>query len=283
MSALPFLFRELLGTIRARSAVSFLLTWLFLFLFLSCVGAFFLLVPSHVEPPGGIDSLPVEEIQAFLSPRLSSASIDALYLEIRERNDVSSIQFRFAQELRPQATGGVLLIAPAGPDQAANLAGFLESVNGVIEILEIRIDPGETDSPLSGTVRIVLLVVLVGSIALAFVFARRGYGELLRAFSGEIRTMRLSGVSERVIVPLVVGLGVLVGLLAGILLLVVLFLLHYTVASQDVPAVWAVGLAGGGRVLGVSFVNLVLGLVLGGLIGLLGVSVLGDRDFDPLP
>ncbi|MBU0596201.1 hypothetical protein KJ567_05925, partial [Candidatus Bipolaricaulota bacterium] len=86
MSALPFLFRELLGTIRARSAVAFLLTWFFLLLFLSCVGAFFLLVPSRIEPPGGIDSLPVEQIQVFLSPRLSSASIDALYLEIRQRD-----------------------------------------------------------------------------------------------------------------------------------------------------------------------------------------------------
>jgi len=283
MSALPFLFRELLGTIRARSAVSFLLTFLFLFLFLACVGAFFLLVPSRVEPPGGIESLSVVEIQVFLSPRLSSASIDALYLEIRERGDVSSIQFRFAQELRPQATGGVFLIAPASPDAAADLAGFLATVNGVTEILEIRADPGETDSPLSGAVRIALLVVLVGSIALAFVFARRGYWELLRAFSGEIRTMRLSGVSERVIVPLVVGLGVLAGLLAGTLLLVVLFLLHYTAASQAPPAAWAAGLASGSRVLGVSLANLLLGLVLGGLIGLLGVSVLGHRDFDPLP
>lgn len=283
MSALPFLFRELLGTIRARSAVAFLLTWILLVVFLACVSAFFLLVPSRVEPPGGIESLPIEELRAYLSPRLSSASIDSLYVDIRARSDVSSIQFRFAQELRPKATGGVFLIRPMRPEQAGELAVILESVNGVTEIEEMRAAPEQTESPLSGVVRIVLLVVLVASIALAFLFARRGYAELLRAFAGEIRTMRLSGVSERVIVPLVVGLGVLVGLLAGILLFVVLFLLHYTVASQAAQAAWAAGLSGVGRVLGVSFVNLLLGVVLGGLIGLLGVSTLGHRDFDPLP
>jgi hypothetical protein len=283
MSSLPYLFRELLGTIRARSAVSFLLTWLCLFLFLGSVAAFFLLVPSRVEPPGGLASLPIEEIRAYLSPRLSSASVDALYLEIREREDIAAIQFRFAQELRPQATGGVFLIEPATPDQAAGLAEFLATVNGVTEVEEIRTDPGETESPLTGPVRIALLVVLVGTIVLAFLFARRGYWELLHAFSGEIRTMRLSGVPEGVIVPLVVGLGALIGLLAGILLLVVLFLLHYTMATATAPPAWEVGLSSGVRVIGVSLVNLLLGLVLGGLIGLLGVSVLGHRDFDPLP
>jgi len=283
MSALPFLFRELLGTIRARSAVAFLLTWLFLFIFLACVSAFFLLVPTHVEPEGGVESLPIVEIRAYLSPRLSSVTIDDLYLDIRERSDVASIQFRFAQELRPQATGGVFLIRPMEPEGAEDLGAILETINGVTEIENVRAEPDQTESPLSGTVRIVLLVVLVAAIVLAFLFARRGYRELLRSFAGEIRTMRLSGVPERVIVPLIVGLGALIGVLAGTLLLVVLFLLHYTLAAPQAAATWAAGLASLGRVLGVSFGNIFLGLILGGLIGLLGVGILGQREFEALP
>ncbi len=281
MNPFLFLFRELLGSIRARSALFFALNGLFLFLFLGVVGTFFL-VPSP-ETPSADGSLPIEEIQVQLSPRLSSASVDRMYLDIRSREDVERIVFRFSQELDRSASGGVFVIRPASPGAAPALVDELRLLNGVTEVIERR-SPGEpVRSPLSTSVRIGLLASLVVTVALSLLFARSGYRELLRSFSGEIRLLRLSGISERMVVPLTVGVGILIGFLAGLLLLVILYVMHYVVISQGVPPRILEGLTSGGRIFGVSLINLLLGVVLGGLIGLYGASLLGSREYRPIP
>jgi cell division protein FtsX len=284
MNPFLFLFRELLGAIRARSALFFALTGLLLFVFLAVVGTFFLVPSASLAEAAEDGSLPIEEIQVRLSPRLSSATVDRMYLDIRARQDVERVVFRFSQELDRDASGGVLVIRPMSPDAASELVAALRSLNGVTEVIERR-SQGEPDrSPLSTAARIGLLSSLVLTIALSLFFARIGYRELLRSFAGEIRLLRLSGISERTVVPLTVGIGILIGFLAGLLLLVILYVLHYVVVSQGgtSPAILA-GLASGGRILGVSLVNLFLGLVLGGLIGLYGASLLGSREFHPIP
>jgi len=280
MSPFLFLFRELLGSIRARCALFFLMTGLLLFAFLAVVGTFFLL-PSPIAAVGDDGTLPVEEIQAVLSPRLSSATVDRLYLEVRAREDVERIVFRFSQELDRDASGGVFVIGPASSDTVSALVADLQALNGVTEVIERRGPVAPAASPLSSAARIGLLCSLVVTVALSLLFARGGYRELLRSFSGEIRLLRLSGVSERTIVPLAVAIGILVGALAGLVLLVILYVLHYVVVSQGTPPAMLEGLTHGGRILGVSLINLLLGLVLGGLIGVYGTSLLGSRDFRP--
>ncbi len=283
MNPFLFLFRELLGSIRARSALFFALTGLLLFVFLAVVGTFFLVPPPSLAEAGKDGSLPIEEIQVHLSPRLSSATVDRMYLEIRAREDVARVVFRFSQELDRDASGGVFVITPASPDVASELVAELRLLNGVTEVVERR-SQGEPDrSPLSTAARIGLLSSLVVAIALSLLFARSGYRELLRSFAGEIRLLRLSGISERTVVPLTVGVGILIGFLAGLLLLVILYVLHYVVVSQGAPPAILEGLASGGKILGVSLINLLLGLVLGGLIGLYGASRLGSREFRPIP
>jgi cell division protein FtsX len=278
-----FLFRELLGSIRARSALFFALTGLLLFVFLAVVGTFFL-VPSPAPAADGEEgALPIEEIRAHLSPRLSSATVDRMYLEIRAREDVGRIVFRFSQELDRDASGGVFVIDPTSPDVAPGLVDALRSLNGVTEVIERRSQGEPAPSPLSTAARIGLLSSLVVTIALSLLFARIGYRELLHSFAGEIRLLRLSGVPEKTVVPLTVGLGVVIGFLAGLLLLVILYVLHYVVVSQGTPPTIFEGLTSGGRILGVSLINLLLGLILGGLIGLFGASLLGSRDFRPIP
>jgi len=286
MSTFLYVFRELLGAIRARSALSFLLTGLLLFLFLAAVGTFFLIVPSNAAREGGSAAAPLEALHVGLSPRLSSASIDGLYLEIREREDVKRIEFRFAQELDPEATGGLFAIEPAAAiaaDDLAELTLYLGSLNGVTDIVEVRASAEANASPLPLAARIGLLLVIVLAAAGSFWSARRGYRELLQTFAGEIRTMRLSGTAERTLFSLLMAFGVLVGLLAGLMLLVVLTLLHYVAAAQATPSAWIEGLRSGGRVFGVSLGNLFLGLLLGALVGLLGTSLIHSREFDPLP
>jgi cell division protein FtsX len=282
MSPFLFLFRELLGSIRARSALFFLLTGLFLFAFLAIVGTFFLL-PSPTATVAADGGLPVEEIQVYLSPRLSSATVDRMYLDVRAREDIERIVFRFSQELDRDASGGVFVIEPTSPDGAETLVADLRALNGVTEVIERRGPVVPVASPLSAAARIGLLCSLVATVALSLLCARGGYRELLRTFSGEIRLLRLSGVSERTIVPLAVGIGILVGTLAGLVLLVILYVLHYVVISQGAPPAILEGLAHSGRILGVSLINLLLGVVLGGLIGLYGTSLLGSREFRPIP
>jgi hypothetical protein len=53
--------------------------------------------------------------------------------------------------------------------------------------------------------------------------------------------------------------------------------------SQAAGATDVAELASGARMFGVSFTSLCLGLVMGGLIGFFGASVLGSREFSPLP
>jgi len=283
MNPFLFLFRELLGSIRARSALFFLLTGLLLFAFLAVVGTFFLLPSPGMVEVDDHGALPVEEIQVYLSPRLSSATVDRMYLEIRAREDVERIVFRFSQELDRDASGGVFVIAPTSPGVARDLIAELQTLNGVTEVIERRSQAEPAASPLSAAVRIGLLCSLVVTVAFSLLFARIGYRELLRAFSGEIRLLRLSGISERTIVPLTVGIGIVVGALAGMLLLVILYVLHYVVISQGTPPTILEGLTNGGRILGVSLINLLLGIVLGGLIGLYGASLLGSQEFRAIP
>jgi len=277
-----FLFRQLLGAIRARSALYFALTGLLLFLFLAVIGAFFLVPSSSPAEDGDDASLPIEAIQVHLSPRLSSATVDNMYLDIRAQEDVKRVVFRFSQELDPDISGGVFVVHPASANVAPELAIDLRLLNGVVDVIERRRQVEPDGSPLSTATRIGLLASLVLTIALSLLFARNGYRELLRSFAGEIRLLRLSGVSERMVIPMTVGIGALIGTLAGLLLLVILYVLHYIVVSQGTPAPMLEGLTDGVRILGISLINLLLGLVLGGLIGLYGASLLSSRDFHPL-
>lgn len=283
MNPFLFLFRELLGSIRARSALFFTLTGLFLFAFLAVVGTFFLVPSSPSSDVEDDDSLPIEEIQVYLSPRLSSATVDRMYLEIRGRQDIERVVFRFSQELDRDTSGGVFVIDPTSPAVAQQLIADMQSLNGVTEVVERRSQAEPDRSPLSTAVRIGLLSSLVLTIVLSLLFARGGYRELLRSFAGEIRLLRLSGVSERTVVPLTVGIGLLIGFLSGLLLLVILYVLHYVVVSQGAPPAVLEGLTSGGKILAVSLINLLLGTVLGGLIGLYGASLLGLREFHPVP
>ncbi|MFC2105396.1 hypothetical protein ACFLS0_01405 [Candidatus Bipolaricaulota bacterium] len=276
-----FLFRELLGAIRAKSAIFFTFSGFLLFLFLASVASFFMIAPGSVSRSS--DGQPIEEIRVFLSPRLSSATIDQWFLEWRERDDIAGVRFQFAQELDASASGGVFIILPADTAMASTLSGEFRSIDGVTEVIEVPREPTIETPSISLTIRISLLVILVLSIAASLFCSRRGYRELLTTFSGEIRMLRLSGISERVVFTLVIALGVLIGLLGALFLLAVLYLLHQIALSNADAFSLFGGLTSGIRILGVGLMGVVLGTLFGGLAGLLGASLLHRREFDPLP
>ena len=281
MSVQFFLFRELLGAIRTRSAVFFALAGALLFLFLASVAGLLMLSPG--DPSVNTEGQPIEEIRVFLSPRLSSATIDGWFLEWREREDIARLRFQFAQEYDDATSGGVFIVTPADPAAAGALAEELGEVDGVTRVVQVPREPTIEISAFSLVIRITLLVIMVLCITACLLLSRRGYRELLTMFSGEIRLLRLSGISERVLFALVIALGVLIGVLGGLFLWAFLVLLHLIALSHASAFSLFGGLARGARILEVGLVVLALGTALGGLAGLLGASLLHGREFDPLP
>ncbi|MFC2083214.1 hypothetical protein ACFLSG_04165 [Candidatus Bipolaricaulota bacterium] len=281
MSMQMFLFRELLGAVRTKSAVFFALSGFLLFIFLASVACFFMIAPSSVSQ--STEGQPIEEIRVFLSPRLSSATIDQWFLEWRERDEISGLRFQFAQQFDETASGGVFIVSPADPELASALASEFRDIEGITEVIEVPREPLIETMSVSLAIRISLLVILVLAIVASLFFSRRGYRELLATFSGEIRMLRLSGISERVVFTLVVALGVLIGLLGGLFLMAVLYLFHQIALSNTELFSLFGGLTSGIRILGVGLMVLALGTLLGGLAGLLGASLLHRREFDPFP
>ncbi|MGB2983934.1 MAG: hypothetical protein WBC63_08770 [Candidatus Bipolaricaulia bacterium] len=278
MSTFFFLFRELLGSIRARSATLFSAASLFVFVCLASFAA--LLLVGGVPNERGDAFLDEDEIEVHLSPRLSAEAVNDLYLEIRDRPDVASISFRFAQEVSPGSSGGRFFVRTASADATQGVLSAVELMSGITLAEAGTAAPSPGGFSLPSTARIGLLAALVLSVALSLVLARGGFRVLLGTFHGEIRVMRLAGAPERTIVPPVVALGILMGLLAGLLLVVGIYLAQYALGEGS----HAVSeLANSGRVLSVSFTGLILGLLLGSLIGLFGASLLSSREFSPLP
>jgi len=276
-----FLFRELLGAIRTKSATYFSLAGVLLFLFLASVACFFMISPSSVAR--STEGQPIEEIRVFLSPRLSSATIDEWFLSWREREDIASLQFQFAQQFDENASGGVFILSPTDPAMAASLASEFRGIEGVTEVIEVPRELAIETPSVSLIIRISLLAALVATIAASLFCFRRGFHELLASFSGEIRMLRLSGIAERVVSTLVVALGVLMGLLSGLFLLAGLYLFHQIALANAEAFSLLGGLLNGLRILSVGMTVLALGTVLGSLAGLLGASFLHGREFDALP
>jgi hypothetical protein len=281
MTMQMFLFRELLGAIRAKSATLFAFAGVLLFLFLASVACFFMITPGSVAR--STEGQPTEEIRVFLSPRLSSATIDQWFLEWRERNDIAALRFQFAQEFDETASGGLFILTPVDPAMAAALASEFREIEGVTEVVEVPRELAIETPSVSLLIRVSLLVILVATIAASLFCFRRGFHELLTAFSGEIRMLRLSGIAERTVFVLVVALGVLMGLLSGVFLLAVLYLFHQIALSNAEAFSLFGGLVNGLRILSVGLTVMALGTVLGGLAGLLGASLLHGHEFDALP
>jgi len=283
MSGYPFLLRELLGAVRAKSAVLLALAWFSLLLFLSSFALFFLFDAAPVDASPEVSGLAAEEVIVRLSPRLSAATIDALYLQIRDRPDVTHVNFQFEQEIDPEGTGGRFRILATSPADVDDIIASIHTISGVTEVTHGTL-PAGSGMLLSSAVRIGLLCALVISVTLGLLLSRRGFRALLESFAGEIRLLRLSGLSERQIQPPIVGIGVLMGLLAGLLLVVGLVIFRLVMGAEGIAAANAgLALAAEGKTLGIGLGSLLLGLVIGALFGLFGASVLSSREFAPLP
>jgi len=276
-----FLFRELLGSVRAKSAIYFLFAGIFLFIFLGSIACFFVISPTSVTR--STEGQPIEEIRVFFSARLSSATINQWFLDWRERDDIAALRYQFTEERDGTGASGLFVVTPTDPARASALAEEFRGIDGVVDVVEVPRELAIEGPSVSLVIRIILLVALVVTIVASLFCFRRGFQELLTSFSGEIRMLRLSGVADRIVTLLVVALGILTGLLCGLLLLATLYLLHRIALSNVDAFLLFGGLQSGLRILAVGMAGIGLGTILGGLSGLLGASLLHGRDFDPLP
>ena len=277
MSTFFYLFRELLGAIRARSAVLLFMSSLFVFVCIASFAALLLIGDAKVETAR--EQLGSDEIIAELSPRLSAGAVGDLHLKILRHEDVASVSFRFDEEVSSTSTGGHLFIRTVSSEAMPTVLLAVESMDGVTQARGGEPISSPRGFALPDLARIALLGCVVVCVVLSLILARAGYRVLLGTFHGEIRIMRLSGTPERMIVLPIVGLGVLMGLLAGLILVVGIYLGQYALGES---AATVSGLGDVGRALGVTFAGLILSLLLGSLIGLLGASLLSSREFSPL-
>ena len=272
MNAFFFLQRELLGAIRVRSATLLSLSLLALLLFLACFASLFLLPDASGVRAGGLGP---SEIVAYVSPRLSSSSVNSLFLRLQERADVQSVRYSLPEQVTSERTGGSFVLIARSTGAVDGLVAALRALDGIVSVETSA--GGAGGIALTKGARLGFLCGLVVCALLSLLLAREGFRALLHSFRHEIRLMRLSGVSERRILAAVEVMGLLIGLLAGVLLAVGLAL--YAVSASGASGDPAGDVT---RLVGVGVVSLLLGLLMGGLLGLLGAAHLASSRFSPI-
>ncbi len=277
----PFLFvlGELLRTIKGRAGLFLLGVVLCTFLFLASFSSFFLL-----GTPASVSSGPEKssgEIVAFLSPRLSAEAAGAIYLKVRERNDVRRVNYLLGQEAAGSQGGAILKIQVTSPSAGAALVEELRATPGIVKVDRAsRLESGALILPTS--VRIILLASLTSSVLAGLVVGRLGFAEALSSFSEEIKLMRFSGIPEATIQGPIISLGLLCGLGASVLLVGGVNLAHLAMTPHPQGVLpLASGLLEVARVRMTSLLSLPLGLLMGGLVGVLGASLTSGRAFRP--
>ena len=227
MTTFVFLFRELLGAIRPRSATYLLLACLLILVFLGSFASLFLFVSpvadAIVRDPG--------EIRIWLSPRLSTSAIDTLYYSLQGRSEVESLRFQFAQEVEQGETGGLFVASLRSGTSVDAFVTAIESTDGVTRV-EAQSDKNDSHPvSLAASIRIALLLGLALSAGLSLITGRLGFRRLMEDFAGEIRLLRLSGIAQQTISPPIVALGLLLGILSGLLIATGISLLHFTLSA----------------------------------------------------
>ena len=277
MSTFFFLLNDLIATINVKSKARFLSLLFVIFACLALFSGFFLLGgvgEEEIRP-----ALAPNELHVHLSPRLASATIDEMHRQIRERDAVRQITFRFPQELGLDQVEGLFLIRAVSTRAAAELAAELSIAPGVVRVDSSPIMQKQAIS-LATPIKIGLLIGFALSIVASLIMARSAFAKLFNDFAEEIRMMRLAGTTERVIQPPIIAVGLLCGAIAGLLLIVVIYLLHFLSTIHPATILYiAPGLAEPTRVLIVSLAGFLLGLALGGLLGMMGASLTGSKDF----
>ena len=277
MSRFFFLFGNLLGAINGRIGSLFLGVVGLIFAALLIFAGFFLMGETTGQENG--PALAPGEMVVYLSPQLSSDDVQSLYLKIRDMPETRTINYRFAQELGLDQAGGVFIIQAQNASAAASLQKTIREMRGITSIDSVTEAQG-TSVVMSNALRLGLLVGLIVSIASSLILARHAFLLLLDRFSAEIRLLRLAGTPERVFQPPVVAIGVLCGIVAAMLLVVVVYLSHFLALSHPQAMIHAAcGLLLPGRVMMVSLVGSLIGIVLGGLIGVLGASLTSREQF----
>jgi cell division protein FtsX len=212
-----------------------------------------------------------------LSPRLSQQKINDLCLKIREWEYVSRINYRYPQEFGLEAVEGLLVIKAVSVAKVTELIDALSAIDGIADVDSLSTRHADS---LSSPVKIGFLIGLALSIVGSLIAARYAFAELLKAFSEEIRMMRLAGTAEQVIQPPIVAIGALCGIIAGLLLIVAIYLLRFLAITHPGSLLHATsGWVDPARVLTVSLGGFLLGLVLGGLAGVLGASLTESSKF----
>jgi hypothetical protein len=210
VNAFFFMQRELLGAIRVRSAVLLSLALLCLFLFLGCFASLFLLSDASSASAG---SLGATDLVAYVSPRLSDASRQNLFLRIQDRTDVQSVRYSLPEQITSEKTGGSFVIVARSAGVVGDLAAALKATDGIVSV---ETSASAEDRAHERTTR--LPVRACHLFRFALVGARRVQSSSLRVSARDPPDAPVNGLGMADLGVEVTGL--LIGLLAGVLLAV---------------------------------------------------------------
>ena len=277
MTGFFFVLGELIRALRQKGGGFIFLAILFVFLFLAVFSGLFL-----VGGPGQGTDAPRPlggKILVHLTPGLSPQAIQALYIQLLEEREAERVNVLAGDALAPG--GATLQVQATSPAAGRTLVEKLKTTPGIASVDYASAKRG-LSLPVSSSLRLGLLLGLAASAVGSLFFARLGFRGLLGAFAEEIKLMRVSGLSEAMILGPIVVAGVLFGLTGSLFLIAAVNLAHVGLAAhpQAVPPLVA-GILEATRVQAVSLLSIPLGFLMGAFFGSLGASLAGSRELQP--
>jgi len=277
VTSLFFVLGELTRALRRKGGGFIFLAILFVFLFLAVFSGLFL-----VGGPGQGTDAPRPlggKILVHLTPGLSPQAIQALYIQLLEEREAERVNVLAGDALAPG--GATLQVQATSPTAGRTLVEKLRTTPGIASV-DYATSKRGLSLPVSSSLRLGLLLGLAASAVGSLFFARLGFRGLLGAFAEEIKLMRVSGLSEAMILGPIVVVGVLFGLTGSLFLIAAVNLAHVGLAAhpQAVPPLVA-GILEATRVQAVSLFSVPLGFLMGALFGALGASLAGSRELQP--
>ena len=277
MTGFFFVLGELIRALRQKGGGFIFLAILFVFLFLAVFSGLFL-----VGGPGQGTDAPRPlggKILVHLTPGLSPQAIQALYIQLLEEREAERVNVLAGDALAPG--GATLQVQATSPTAGRTLVEKLRTTPGIASV-DYATSKRVLSLPVSSSLRLGLLLGLAASVVGSLFFARLGFRGLLGAFAEEIKLMRVSGLSEAMILGPIVVVGVLFGLTGSLFLIAAVNLAHVGLAAhpQAVPPLVA-GILEATRVQAVSLFSVPLGFLMGALFGALGASLAGSRELQP--
>ncbi|MCI2426255.1 hypothetical protein LM597_02415 [Candidatus Acetothermia bacterium] len=280
MSAILYLLKEIIGSLRSKHLLLCLALSGTILVFLAVSALLFL----FTEPVEDDLRLKSQEIIAYLPLTLPTATIRELLFEIRAHPKVVRVAFRFSEEFHREdplpGRYGLLFITAYDIAAAQVLAAELAGRDDIMEVIFY----GELLKPVAISLTPTMMIGFVAGILIAIagvlLLSRYLFTRLLAGLTEHLRLLHTAAIPERTIQTPFIILGAICGLIGGLLFAGIIYLLHrWAVGDPGTIIRIAAGMIEPMRILSISISGVVVSILLGGAIGGLGASLTTQPRF----